>query len=200
MANISTSVGDWSTTAASNQPDSGDAATLQADLQAIQAAVRTFFDSATVCKSSQTNASGVGNAANTNEADLFTYTLPANALSANGMSVRMVSWGTFAATANTKNLRSYFGGTAYIPEGTGNGFNGKQFKTEMIVTRVDNTHVSVSVYHCVDDNDAFVLAQPNEVVSALSSNTMVIKVTGQSPVAGAASDVLAYGMKVWVVG
>jgi len=39
MANISTDLNTWSQTAASNQPDSGDAATLQADLQALQAAV-----------------------------------------------------------------------------------------------------------------------------------------------------------------
>jgi hypothetical protein len=40
MANISASMKDWSTTPASNQPDSGDAATLQADLQQLQATVR----------------------------------------------------------------------------------------------------------------------------------------------------------------
>jgi hypothetical protein len=43
MANISTDFSTWSGTAASNQPDSGDAATVQADLQAIQAAIRTVF-------------------------------------------------------------------------------------------------------------------------------------------------------------
>jgi hypothetical protein len=43
MANISTDFSTWSGTAASNQPDSGDTATVQADLQAIQAAIRTVF-------------------------------------------------------------------------------------------------------------------------------------------------------------
>lgn len=43
MANISTDFSTWSGTAASNQPDSGDTATVQADLQAIQAALRTVF-------------------------------------------------------------------------------------------------------------------------------------------------------------
>lgn len=45
MANISTDFSTWSGTAASNQPDSGDTATVQADLQAIQAALRTIFPS-----------------------------------------------------------------------------------------------------------------------------------------------------------
>lgn len=44
MANISDTITNWSATAASNQPDSSDAATLQADLQAIQAAVKAFYD------------------------------------------------------------------------------------------------------------------------------------------------------------
>lgn len=45
MANISTDFSTWSGTAASNQPDSSDSATIQADLQAIQAALRTIFPS-----------------------------------------------------------------------------------------------------------------------------------------------------------
>jgi hypothetical protein len=45
MANISTDFSTWSGTAGSNQPDSGDTATVQADLQAIQAALRTIFPS-----------------------------------------------------------------------------------------------------------------------------------------------------------
>lgn len=45
MTNISTDFSTWSGTAASNQPDSGDTATVQADLQAIQAALRTIFPS-----------------------------------------------------------------------------------------------------------------------------------------------------------
>lgn len=43
MANISTSLTDWSATAGSNQPDSSDTNTIQADLQAIQAAVKGAF-------------------------------------------------------------------------------------------------------------------------------------------------------------
>jgi hypothetical protein len=45
MSNISTDFSTWSTTPASNQPDSGDAATIQSDLQRIQAALRIIFPS-----------------------------------------------------------------------------------------------------------------------------------------------------------
>jgi hypothetical protein len=43
MSNISTDFSTWSTTPASNQPDSGDAATIQSDLQRIQAALRIIM-------------------------------------------------------------------------------------------------------------------------------------------------------------
>lgn len=43
MANVSENLYDWSNTGASNQPDSADSATVQADMQAIQAAVRGWL-------------------------------------------------------------------------------------------------------------------------------------------------------------
>lgn len=43
MANVSEALYDWSNTGGSNQPDSGDQATVQADLQAIQAGVRGWL-------------------------------------------------------------------------------------------------------------------------------------------------------------
>ena len=45
MSNISTDFSTWSTTPTSNQPDSGDTATVQSDLQRIQAAMRIIFPS-----------------------------------------------------------------------------------------------------------------------------------------------------------
>jgi hypothetical protein len=39
-ANISNDIGTWSVTAGDNQPDSGDTADIQSDLQAIQSAVK----------------------------------------------------------------------------------------------------------------------------------------------------------------
>lgn len=48
MANISTSISTWSTTAASNQPDSTDTNTITADLQAIQAALRLIYSTDTI--------------------------------------------------------------------------------------------------------------------------------------------------------
>lgn len=43
---------------------------------------------------------------------LFTYTLPANALNANGRVIRVTAYGTFGATGNTKTVRLWWNGTA----------------------------------------------------------------------------------------
>lgn len=48
--------------------------------------------------------------ANTTDTTLFTYTLPANALNANGRTIRFTAWGTFGATANNKTVRLESGG------------------------------------------------------------------------------------------
>src|SRR3954470_14824272 len=46
------------------------------------------------------------------ETDLFSYTMPANTLSANAQKLRVTAWGSMAANANTKTLKAYFGGTS----------------------------------------------------------------------------------------
>lgn len=48
MANVSTQIKNWSATAASNQPDGVDAATIAGDLQAIQAGVRNLYSQDTI--------------------------------------------------------------------------------------------------------------------------------------------------------
>ena len=55
MANVSSSIKDWSSTAASNQPDAADTASLQADLQAIQAGVRYLRSQDTIASAGTTD-------------------------------------------------------------------------------------------------------------------------------------------------
>lgn len=49
--------------------------------------------------------------ADTTETDLWTYSLPANTLNANGKGVRVTVFGTYAANGNTKTGKLYFGST-----------------------------------------------------------------------------------------
>lgn len=55
MANIGTSIAAWSTTEASNQPDSTDSATLAGDLRALQAAVRYIYAQDTIASAATTD-------------------------------------------------------------------------------------------------------------------------------------------------
>jgi hypothetical protein len=54
-------------------------------------------------------------AANTNETDLWTYTLPASspAFGADGRGLRITAWGQNAATATVKTWKIYFGAGAF---------------------------------------------------------------------------------------
>ena len=52
-----------------------------------------------------------GTAADTNETDLWTYSLPANTLNVDGKGIRITAWGTTGATANNKTMKLYFAGT-----------------------------------------------------------------------------------------
>jgi hypothetical protein len=54
------------------------------------------------------NTTAVGNVGS-GEDDLMTYSLPANALSANAKGVRIKAWGTTANNANAKTVKLYFG-------------------------------------------------------------------------------------------
>jgi hypothetical protein len=55
LANIQASIKGWSTTEASNQPDSTDATTLVGDLRAIQAGIRYFFSQDTIASAATTD-------------------------------------------------------------------------------------------------------------------------------------------------
>lgn len=55
MANIQPSLKGWSTTEASNQPDSTDSATIAGDLRAIQAGIRQYFTQDTIASASTTD-------------------------------------------------------------------------------------------------------------------------------------------------
>ena len=55
MANIQASIMGWSTTEASNQPDSTDATTLVGDLRAIQAGIRYYFSQDTIASAATTD-------------------------------------------------------------------------------------------------------------------------------------------------
>lgn len=59
-----------------------------------------------------TDSTQAATGANTTDTTLFTYTLPANALDADGRVIKFTAWGSFAANGNTKTVRLKFNGAA----------------------------------------------------------------------------------------
>lgn len=136
--------------------------------------------------SSTTAASNVGTA----ETDLITYTMPANTLAVNGRSVRITSWGTYAADATSKVLRGYFGSNSNAP-GVTTSTNGLSWWYETIVTR---TGASASIAMSNMNNGA-VVASVQTATDAIAFNApIIIKVTGTS--ATGSNEITALGLIV----
>ena len=89
----------------------------------------------------------VGTPASTVETTLFTTTLAASQLAADGESVRMTAYGETAANANTKTLKVYLGASVIAQNSTTTAPNGKNWKIVADVTRSGATsaveHVSI---------------------------------------------------------
>lgn len=136
---------------------------------------------------------GVGNGADTTEDTLFTRTLAANSLSANGQFVEIEAWGSVAATSATKTVRVYFGAQlitlTYTTTQTGNWR--ARFK---VVRQAASVQLILGEADAVGATTARVLAN---ITNGAEDTTaaIVIKVTGQSSV-GTANLILANGMTI----
>jgi hypothetical protein len=129
----------------------------------------------------------------TTETDLITYSLPANTLSANGQKVRITTWGTIAANANSKTVKLYFGSTAVVTR-TSTLNNGSWVVTGLVARTGATTQIEVGSN--VFSADLALIPSTASPAETLSG-AVTIKVTGTS--ATASSDVTALGMYVeWV--
>lgn len=72
---------------------------------------------------------------------LMSYTLPANSLTASGKGIRIKSWGTFAANANSKSVFLSFGhsGATTVVDSTAQTFNGKSWEFECWIFRTTSS-------------------------------------------------------------
>jgi len=87
---------------------------------------------ATISGRVNTQTNTVGNVG-AGEDNLHTYSLPANALDADGKMVRVIIWGDFGATANAKLLTAYFGATSIV---LANGsYNTGNWRAEFVIVR-----------------------------------------------------------------
>lgn len=127
------------------------------------------------------NTTQAGTTAVTTEEDLWTYSLPANTLSANGKAVRITAFGTTAANANNKTIKLYFGSTVVATSGT-SGYNGIAWTLTVPVIRTGAaTQLGMGGVAVVGGSLGNSWSAPAETLSG----AITIKVTGQNGTASA---------------
>lgn len=140
------------------------------------------------------NTTQAGTGADTNETDLWTYTLPANTLTRNGDAVRITAWGSLGADANTKTGRLYFGSTVISTLSTTN--NAGIWRFDAVIVRTSATaQLSDALVSAGTALGTATVTTPSEALSG----AVVIKVTGQNGSA-VANDVVFRGAIVEALG
>ncbi len=135
------------------------------------------------------DSSDVGNVG-TGEDDLTSYTVPANTLSANNMSLRVTAWGSLS-TANSKTIKFYFGSDS-INFMTGNTSTGDWQLTVIIIRTGAATQKYMAHGSYSSGGNQLAFAQAFTMTRTLSSSN-VVKFTGT---ATSNNDIVQEGMIV----
>jgi hypothetical protein len=129
------------------------------------------------------NTTQAGTAADTNETDLWTYSLPANTLNANGKAVRITVSGTFANTATVKTAKLYFGTSSVTVNDATASPQNIQWYCTLIVFRTGAATQIRTKWAVVGATNQFVsVATPT---GQDTTAAITIKVTGQNGTANA---------------
>lgn len=132
-------------------------------------------DSATVGGMYDINVTPVGNVS-TGEDDLMTFTIPAGALGDNGDMVRVEGFGTFAANAQSKTIKLYFGTTQVGTVVGTSAFNAIDWRFTITGVRTGaSTGVVVSTIFV----DSMAITNYSAVSDAFSG-TYQVKATGEA--------------------
>jgi hypothetical protein len=141
------------------------------------------------------NTTEASTGADTNETDLWTYSLPANTLNANGKSVRIRAWGSCAATANNKTIRLYFGATVLRIVANAAAINNGTWHVDAVVVRTAATAQTASAWKWEPIGG---IGMSTTTPAETLASAVAIKVTGQNGTA-AANDVVFSGAIVEVL-
>lgn len=124
--------------------------------------------------------------ADTNETTLGTYTMPANTVGV-GNTIEVLAIGAYAANANTKNLRFYFGSQTLLFDSNTLNNIGWVVEGTIVVTGASAQTYGIASWANVAPRN-FVVPTPSNSVAAGTQNTtsaITIKVTGQNGTAAA---------------
>jgi hypothetical protein len=136
-----------------------------------------------------TTTTSAGTTAVTTEEDLFSYSLPANVLSANAKAVRILAFGRTAANGNTKTIKLYFGGT--VVASRSGAFNGQDWFLSATVIRTSASAQLAIGQGSVNSDDRNTRSTP----AGDTTTALTIKMTGQNGTA-AANDIIFDGATV----
>jgi hypothetical protein len=137
-----------------------------------------------------TSSTGIGNLTGTADTALILYTLPLDSLKADGQSVILQASGHFASNSNNKRVKVNILGTVLLDSGILT-LNNQDWSCTFIAIRIDNTHLCCTSTF-LSQNTITVLNTPNFSVPSLTQTSLPLTLTGSSPTAGAANDVLVY--------
>lgn len=141
--------------------------------------------------SNEFSSAGIGNGADTTDDVLFSYTLPPNSLDAPGRAVIIDAFGSFAATANHKTVKIFFGTSVTFTSGVQTG-SGVGWAARLIVTKT-GADAQIGTGSGAAGAVLFPVSLPL-IGTEVDSDPIVITVTGASPTTGAAGDVVGNGM------
>lgn len=123
------------------------------------------------------NTTNVGNVG-TGEDDLMTYSLPASALSTDGMKAEVHAWGYFASNGNNKTVKCYFGSTQVFSS-TALAFNGAYWDVRLTVIRTGAaTQKAVVVWN--SDSNLLDTKVTSTTPGQTLSSAVTIKCTGEA--------------------
>ncbi len=142
------------------------------------------------------NTAVAGNAADSTEDTLLTFTLPANTLAANGDKIRIQASFVCAANSHTKTMKLYFGSaTPFSFSGSENNFSA--FMEMLVMRTASGVQIinGTAANSTTNSNTGFLGYVTNIAGSETDSAGIVIKVTGQSG-SSAANDVVCNQLTV----
>jgi hypothetical protein len=127
--------------------------------------------------------------ANTTETDLWTYSLPANTLSADGYGVRITGSLSFAANVNNKTWRLYFGSTVVATNALGANGGSTRIGAEVFRT---GASAELGMGYTLQSTSLNTL---HSTPAEATTGAITIKITGQNGTANA-GDIVFRGAMV----
>ena len=125
----------------------------------------------------------------TAETDLFTYTIAAGKLAANGDRIETQWAGTFVSSGTaTRQLRAYFGGTMIFDSGALTVSLAAAWDVYCTITRVSATVIRYAISMTTEGAALAAYTASGEVTGLTLSNTNIVKITGTAAGVGAATN------------